>query len=150
MAYFQIEKTGCMESQGLVQVRADFYRSETDPEYVLTPRKLTPPDGYPGAMDADGQPVDSADYQTWEDNLPVEMKNFPFYSHVIYFDPHHTDEGILFCFELVLAWLKQGVKPKNVVPVFKPFWAEAAQMRVAQILATDFASVSGAEGYSVR
>lgn len=75
--FFKIEKSGCCEHKGLVQVRADFYREEGDVGYSLTDCKIIPVGGYTGEM-KDGVPVDQEDYQKWYDALPTEKKNLPF------------------------------------------------------------------------
>jgi hypothetical protein len=145
--YFKIEKSGCCEHKGLVQVRADFYREEWDRGYALTECKIYPEKGYEGEVDEMGVPVDLDAYKKWEDALPTKLKNLPFNSHFIYFEPNVTDEEILFCFELVKGWRENNLSNKNVKPVFYSALSAASKKRVAQIKAKDFSTVS--ELYSV-
>lgn len=148
--HFKIEKSGCTEHKGLCQVRADFYYDEKDKEYALTPVKIYPKEGYPGKVDEFGSPIDEKDYQTWEDSLPVEMLHLPFHTHFIYFEPHHTDEEILFCFELAKQWLKNNQKMKNVKPVWKEQMKSLSDTRISEIKTKDFSAVLNADKYSVK
>ena len=148
--YFKIEKSGCVEHKGLCQVRADFYWDEKDAEYALTECKIYPEKGYEGKVDEMGIPADLDDYQKWEDSLPVEMRHLPFHTHFIYFEPHHTDEEILFCFELAKEWLKNNQKMKNVKPVWKENIKALSINRIEEIKTKDFSAVLNADKYSVK
>ena len=152
MSYYQIEKSGCVEHKGLCQVRADFFYDEKDKEYALTPVKIYPDEGYPGKVDELGSPLDEKDYQTWEDSLPIEMLHLPFHTHFIYFEPTHTDEEILFCFEIAKQWLKNNQKMQNVKSVFDTSISlqYATKARIEEIKSADFAKVKNADKYSVK
>ena len=152
--HYKIEKSGCVEHKGLCQVRADFYYDEKYKEYALTPVKIYPDEGYPGKVDELGTPVDVKDYQAWEDSLQVEMLHLPFHTHFIYFEPTHTDEEILYCFEIAKQWLKNNQKMKNVKPVFSKFPISGAtalcETRISEIKTKDFSAVKNADKYSVK
>lgn len=146
--YFKIEKSGCCEHKGLIQVRADFYKEEGDMGYALTDCKIIPEKGYTGEVDKDGIPVDEEDYKKWWDSLPTEKKNLPFNYHFIYFEPSVTDEEILFCFELVKGWRENNLSNKNVKPIWNLSAKSASETRVSLVKAKDFSTVS--KIYSVR
>jgi hypothetical protein len=146
--FFIIEKSGCCEHKGLVQVRADFYREEGDKDYALTDCKIVPEKGYEGKVDENGIPIDEEDYKKWWASLPTEKKNLPFNSHFIYFEPSVTDEEILFCFELVKGWRENNLSNKNVKPVWRPSMKSLSESRVSSVKAQDFTKVS--ELYSVK
>lgn len=148
MAFFKIEKSGCIEHKGLCQVRADFYWDKEDPAYSLTECKIYPEKGYEGKIDEMGAPVDVKDYQKWEDSLSTEMKHLPFHSHFVYFPDTVMDEEILFCFELALDWRVKNQPVKNVKPVWDMFATQASKARIKSVIAKDFSTVS--EIYSVK
>ena len=148
--HYKIEKSGCVEHKGLCQVRADFYYDEKDKEYTLAPVKIWPKEGYPGKVDELGSPIDEVDFQKWEDSLPVEMLHLPFHTHFIYFEPKHTDEEILYCFEIAKQWLKNNQKMKNVKPIWKEASKAVAVNRIEEIKTKDFSAVKNADKYSVK
>lgn len=148
MAFFKIEKSGCIEHKGLCQVRADFYWDKEDPAYSLTECKIYPEKGYEGKIDEMGAPVDVKDYQKWEDSLSTEMKHLPFHSHFVYFPDTVMDEEILFCFELALDWRVKNQPVKNVKPVWDLSKSISSQARIDSVKAKDFSTVS--EIYSVK
>lgn len=147
MSFFKIEKSGCCEHKGLCQVQANYYYDEKDKEYALTPVKIYPEEGYPGKVDEFGSPIDEKDYQTWEDSLPVEMINAPFRIRLIYFEPHHTEEEILFCFELARIWYQKKEYKRNIPSQWDTTKQELSQARIEQLKLTDFTSI---KGFSVK
>jgi hypothetical protein len=149
MAYFKIEKSGCCEHKGLCQVRADFYREEGDKGYALTDVRIIPKEGYQGKVEGImNRPVDMEDYKKWYDSLPTEKRLLPFHTHFIYFEPQHTDEEILFCFEIAKTWLEKNEPMNNVKPVWKETLSADSSARISAIKSTDFTQVS--ELYSVK
>lgn len=146
--FFKIERSGCCEHKGLVQIRADFYREVGDAGYALTECKIFPEKGYEGEVNEMGIPKDEEDYKKWFDALPTEMRNLPFNSHFIYFKPDVTDEEILFCFELVKGWRENNLSNKNVKPVWMPSMKLLSGIRVDLVKAQDLTKVS--ELYSVK
>ena len=89
MAYSKIEKSGCCERNGSVQVRFDLFLEPTDPRYLDTYIQVPdiPEKGYPFA---DSKLSEEA----WLDSLPKKWQLNPFHSHFVYFDPDVTDEEI--------------------------------------------------------
>lgn len=145
--HFKIEKSGCVEHKGLCQVRADFYYDEKDKDYALTEVKIIEKP-YDGEVNEMGMPKDIEAYQKWYDSLPTEKKLLPFHTHFIYFEPQHTDEEILFCFELAKQWLKNNQPVKNVKPVWNLAKSIVSKARIDSVKAKDFSTVS--EIYSVK
>jgi hypothetical protein len=145
--YFKIENSGCVEHKGLCQVRADFYHDEKDKDYALTEVKIIEKP-YDGEVNEMGMPKDIEAYQKWYDSLPTEKKLLPFHTHFIYFEHQHTDEEILFCFEIAKSWLEKKEPMNNVKPVWKPSLSADSVTRISAIKATDFTQVS--ELYSVK
>ncbi len=100
MAYSVINKTGCCERKGNVQVRLDFYLEPEDPRYnelyleLVDTKSSEYLAGYKGKVDKQGNPIDQADYDKWYDSLPKVWQNTPFHSHFLYFDPDVTGEDI--------------------------------------------------------
>ena len=98
MAYFKINKTGCGESKGTVEIRYDCYLSRTDAgneeHYVTVPDyENNPP--YAGELDDAGSPVDLDDFQKWRDGLPTITRNNPFCCHFRQFPATITELEIL-------------------------------------------------------
>ena len=67
MAYCKINKTGCCERKGNLQVRFDFFLEKDDPRYedchILVPDLSS--STYTGKVDISGNPVDQKDYDLW-------------------------------------------------------------------------------------
>lgn len=109
MGYFKIiqndnecQKYACI---GLVPFYACLYLEEGDEGYERYVKEcyqiIYPPEGYLGEVDGEGNPVDKEDYLKWESALP--RMTVPFVIHQIKFEPWHTEEEILWCFEWALA-----------------------------------------------
>ena len=96
MAYSIINKTGCCERKGNLQIRFDFFLDEDDPRYedchILVPDLSA--GKYTGKVDKDGNPTNQNDYDKWLASLPKVYQLSPFHSHFVYFDPDVTDEEI--------------------------------------------------------
>lgn len=147
--FFKIEKSGCVGHKGLCQMRADYYRDETDKDYALTEVKIFPKEGYQGKVEGVmNRPVDMDDYKKWYESLPTEKRLLPFHTHFIYFEPQHTDEEILFCFEIAKTWLEKNEPMTNVKPVWNESEKTESEIKIASVLTTDFTKVS--ELYSVK
>jgi len=55
---------------------------------------VIPEGGYIGKIDAEGSPVDQADYDNWIASLPKVWQNNPFHNHFIHCEPDVTDGEI--------------------------------------------------------
>lgn len=156
--YYKIEKSGCSERGGLVQIRFDLFFEPGDEGYkdheVDVP--IFPADGHPGKKDADGNAVDIDDYQKWIDKLPKEKRQNPFCCHFCQFEPTVTDEEILYVGELVLdmAFKNYGDLRKNTnIPVTFSTDSQKksdAKLRVAAILNTDYGKKETIGRYKVK
>ena len=113
---YEIEKTGCCERKGMVQIRYAFYLDQDDYGYekchVQVP--VLPEGGYKGEVDKDGAPVDMTDYQKWIDGLEKVWIDTPFHNHFSYFEPTDTEEkikqtGMDLCKQAGLKWNRDEV-----------------------------------------
>lgn len=154
MSFYKIEKTGCCERKGLLQVRYDLFWDEEDKEYQLVDVPIFPPEGYPGKVDEEGNAIDEKDYQAWKDSLPTQLINLPFITRLAYFEPDVTDEEIAYVGALKLELtakyfpdLKQG---NNIPFQWKPELKSLTEAKLAQIKAVDFTKVKNAELYKVK
>lgn len=77
MAFAKINKSGCCERHGNVQVRVDFYLDPTDPRYNDTYIDIP-------VLDKEGEPTGK-----------VYKQLSPFHSHFMYFSPDVTEAEIL-------------------------------------------------------
>ena len=117
----KVEPSGCCVRKGIVQVRFSFYLEPGDSRYyehhILVP--VIPPEGYPGAVDKFGYPLDLALYNAWLGSLPTEWQTNPFHNHFVYVEPHTTDKEIMDIGEAFLQesygkWEKgETPNPKN-------------------------------------
>jgi len=86
VAFAIIEPSGCGIVKDVAKLRVDCFLNETDPHYdkhyVFVP--VIPEGGYPGTVDAEGKPVNQADYDAWIEHLPHIWQNNPFHSHKIW------------------------------------------------------------------
>lgn len=95
--YFKINKTGCQENKGLIEIRYDCYLSRTDAgneEHYVTIPDYTGTK-YEGKVDETGAPIDLKDYDAWVQGLPTITQNNPFVCHFRQFPETVTDEEIL-------------------------------------------------------
>lgn len=96
MAIGKIEPTGCCVHKGKVQLRFSLYLELGDARYeehhVQVP--IIPPEGYPGQVDGDGEPVNRDDYNNWLESLPKEWQNNPFHNHFVYVDANTPNAEI--------------------------------------------------------
>ena len=108
---YEIEKTGCCERKGMVQIRYAFYLDQDDYGYdkchVQVP--VIPEGGYKGELTKEGTPVDQTDYQKWIDGLEKVCIDSPFHNHFSYFEPTDTEEkikqtGADFCKQAKVKW----------------------------------------------
>ena len=113
--YYKVEKTGCSERKGMVQIRYCLYLDEDDygyeKHYVEVP--IIPAKGYPYGMDETGKPDDLDDYLVWRNSLPTEMVHNPFHNHFVQVEPDITDEEIEYlgevaCIECKRLWDKNS------------------------------------------
>jgi len=97
MAIVKIEPSGCCERHGLCQIRLAMYLEETDyayeRHYVYVP--VLPEGGYPGLVDAKGNPLDKADYDGWLARLPHIWRVNSFHNHFLHLEPDVTDAEIM-------------------------------------------------------
>ena len=95
--YVKVEPSGCCERKGMVQIRFCMYLEPDDYGYekhhIQVP--IIPEGGYPGEVDAMGQPVDIKAYDAWIKSLPTVWQTNPFHNHFIQVEPDITDNGIL-------------------------------------------------------
>ena len=118
--YFKVEKTGCTERKGMVQIRYCLYLDPVDygydKHYVEVP--IIPEEGYMGKVDEEGTPVDPKAYDLWYDSLPTEMQLNPFHNHFVQVGPTITDKEIKYVGELALLMAKEKWD-KDIVPNIK-------------------------------
>lgn len=153
--YYKINKTGCGERKGLVEVRFDCYLDPSDAGYVEhhVTVPVIPEDGYTGKADAMGTPVDLDAYIKWRSSLPTETRDNPFCCHFRCFEPDVTNEQLLKAGDEILKMafdnnkvgtLKKNTNPKvtfttNIVKI------QASLSRVDTIKQTDFTAVNAVE-----
>lgn len=150
--YYRIEKSGCCERKGLIQIRFDCYLSREDPgneqHYITVPD--IPIEGYPGDVDKDGRPVDYEDFKKWLDTLPTKQQNNPFCCHFRLFQPDVRDEDIVKAGDEILQMayenfqvgdLKRNHNPGITADASKASLIEA---KIASVLAKDFTTVADA------
>lgn len=123
MAYFKINKTGCGENRGTVEIRYDCYLSRDDAgneeHYVTVPDfENNPP--YAGALGEMGVPVDMADYQNWVASLPTITRNNPFCCHFRQFPETVTEQEILEHGEQILDMALQNHSMKKLSKNWNP------------------------------
>jgi len=98
-AYAVVNKSGCCEYHGNVQIRIDFYLTPDALRYddclvqVIDTTSSEYLEGYKGELDKNGQPVDLDDYQKWLDSLPTIEQLNPFHSHFVYLSPTEATEA---------------------------------------------------------
>jgi hypothetical protein len=93
VAFAKINKSGCVERHGNVQVRVDFYLEPTDPRYFDTYVQVIDTSSKEYQM---GYPEDSkVSEEDWLNSLPKVWLTNPFHSHFIYFSPDVTEAEIL-------------------------------------------------------
>ena len=96
MPYTKLNKTGCCERYGNLQLRIDFFLEEDDPRYfdryIQVP--VIPKGGYTGKVDEVGSPLAQKAYDKWFGKLPLIWQLTPFHSHFFYADPNVTDAEI--------------------------------------------------------
>ena len=86
MPYAKINKSGCYERHGNLQIRFDFFLEEEDPRYSDTYIQV------PDIPKETEVPENAAD--EWADQFPKKWQLSPFHSHFVYFGPDVTDEEI--------------------------------------------------------
>ena len=157
--YFNINKTGCNERKGLVEVRYDLYLDESDygynEHYVQVP--VIPEGGYPGKM-TDGNPDSQEDYNNWYSSLEKIWRNNPFCCHFCQFEPDVTDEEIIFVGEMVLDmayknWQDGELGWNSNLPVSFSSDIEKknrCKTRIERIKNTDFHSIETVGKYKLR
>lgn len=94
--YFKIEKSGCGERKGLLQISFACYFDEGEPGYMQYYRSVPVVTGeYRGVIGKDGVPEDQKDYDDWIKSLPTAMQNTPFCTHIRFFPPDVGDKDIV-------------------------------------------------------
>jgi hypothetical protein len=105
--YVKIEPSGCCERKGMVQIRLAMYLDlgdyGYDKRYLQLP--VIPKDGYPGKVDARGNPINQKDFDIWLSSLPKVWRNTDFHNHFIQVEPTTTDEEIK---EIAQAYLEES------------------------------------------
>ncbi len=68
----KLNPTGTHIHKGFLKVRIDLYPDVGDKTYSIhhVQMPVIPPEGYPGAVDNEGNPVDQNDFDNWIDSLP--------------------------------------------------------------------------------
>lgn len=161
--YFKINKSGCSEHDGLIQIRYDLFFDPGEYGYnqFYFEVPIFPEGGYPGVVNKDGSPADLDDYKKWVDGLPKEWRNNAFCWHMCQFKPPVTDEEILYIGELALKMQFDNFRANGNLkkPINQPvFYSNnttqkaTCKTRVAEILNTDFTAVKveSEKPYSVR
>ena len=158
--YFKIEKSGCIEYNGLVQVRYDLFLDKGNYKhhvhYIEVP--TIPEEEYPGEINEHGSPIDLEDYNKWISKVPKKWQNNPFCCHFCQFEPGVTDEEILFVGELALDMAYKNWKLDNLnlnknMPITFSSDSEIinkCEKRVEKIKVTDFSNIENIETYNVR
>ena len=158
--YFKINPSGCGERKGLCEVRYDLYLDLGDYNYiehhVTVP--VFPPEGYPGAKDETGFPLDIEDYKAWVSTLLTVTRDNPFCCHFFQHEPTVTDEEILAKGEEVLIMAYQNWQKNDLRLNKNPkvnFSTEAQQkadsaIRAEEIKITDFAKIETVGVYRVK
>ena len=158
--YFKVNKTGCNERKGMVEVRYDLYLDIGDYNYevhhVTVP--IFPKEGYQGKVDDEGLPIDQKDYDKWVKKLPLQIRDNPFCCHFFQFPSDVTNEELLKKGNEVLEmgyknW-QAGDLHKNRNPKIK-FNNSVIKMlkskyRVNQIIETDYPALNTTNIYKVK
>ena len=105
--FVKIEPSGCMERNGIIQLRLAMYLEPDDygynTHYVQVP--VIPEDGYLGKTDINGLPVDKELYVKWLSKLPTIGQNNPFHNHFIYVEPDISDKALT---DICKAYLQEA------------------------------------------
>ncbi len=82
--------------KGFLKVRIDLYPGIGDKTYSIhhVQVPVIPPEGYQGAVDARGSPVDQVDYDAWFDSLPKVWHLNPCLCHFISVDESITRQDL--------------------------------------------------------
>lgn len=134
--YYEIEKSGCCERKGLLQIRMDIHQEDN-----FTDVKIYPEKGYDGKLNEQGTPVDMEYYQKWFDNLPTEKKNLPIHTHFFYLDHDATDEDIKAYAEKMCQKYNDGEEMKNDEIIWKPENKSLCEARLVSVKMKDFTTV---------
>lgn len=153
--YFTIEKSGCSERNGLVQIRYDCYLESSDEGYSEVAVRDFTGQKYEGEVDKDGVPIDMKDYEKWIEGLPVKSQINPFCCHFRRFNPDVTYDDILLAGEEILIMshknLKQGNLAANTNPVFtKRVDSVGSKSKIENVMVADFKAISVASSLNVR
>ncbi len=106
----KIEKSGCCERKGLVQIRFCMYLEPGDFGYERHRVQVLESGAvYTGKRDTLGMPLDIADYISWRDTQVKVWQTNPFHNHFIYakhdIDPETIiDIGEAFLQEAYIKW----------------------------------------------
>lgn len=147
--YYKIEKSGCCEDRGLLQIRYDLFLDEKDEHYsdYYIQQPIFPIGGYKGKLTERNEPTDIEDYKKLFEGLEKVWVNTEFCSHFCQFEPTVTDEEILYVGELVLEMAYKNLvngnllDKKNTPVIFNPSKKQATDVRLMEILNTNFATV---------
>ena len=128
--YYKIEKSGCCERKGTMQIRFDFFLDKED--YGYEKKYIDMP------VITEEFKGDEKEYDAWVATLPTKKQLNPFHTHFSYFSPEATDKeiqdaGDKFLKEAYDFWKKdQFPDVKNTV---KPTLAskEACELRINEI-----------------
>ena len=153
MAYAILDKSGCIERKGNVKVRLDFYLESDDPRYSDTYLQIIDVTsaeylaGYPGKVDAEGNPLDEVAYQAWLDSLPRVWQLVPFHSHFVHLAPDFTNEDIKaeITFHLPNFYKAFQEKWDEVNGGMRHGWASETRIKP-----TDYSKSESAEDYAFR
>lgn len=126
----KIEPTGISVRHGKVQLRIALYLepgdARYDEHYVQVP--VVPPEGYPGEVDAEGNPTDWDAFNAWEASLPKVWQNNPFHNHFVRVPANVPDVAIFGLLrqhlrefydiwsrgeDIVKVWKRKGREPEG-------------------------------------
>ena len=153
MAYAVINKSGCTERKGNVQLRLDFYLEPIDPRYndkylyLIDTTSLKYLTDYPGKVDVEGNPIDQKDYDSWYQSLPRVWQNTPFHSHFIYLASDFTEEDTKaqIAFHLPNFYKAFQERQDAVAGGMRHGWATEKRIRP-----TDYSKLESAAKYDTR
>lgn len=92
MATIKVNPTGTHIQHGFLKGRVDIFPGPTDRSYPIhyVDKPVIPLGGYPGEVDARGNPVDREDYIRWLRSLPTIKVLNPMFCHFVKINPNTT------------------------------------------------------------
>jgi hypothetical protein len=121
---YKIEKSGCCERKGLLQIRMDIYD-----EKIFTDVPIIPKEGFTGKEE---------DYMKWINGLKTEKKNLPVHTHFFYLEHDATEDDVINTADSFLEKYKKAEPMINTKVVWKPEKSKLATTNIASIKSVDF------------